>query len=270
MTGFSADWLALREPADHAARNPGLLDRLADRFHGRTDCAIIDIGAGAGSTMRALAPRLHARQHWRLIDNDPVLLGLAEHSAEALNTADRPLTVSLEERDLSSGLADALTPPPDLITASAFFDLVSAEWIERFVASLPVSQPVIYAALNYDGEEVWAPPHEADPAMLAAFHAHQRGDKGFGPAMGPVAADHLVSQLRAIGYQVHLAPSPWVLGPEHGALIRILAEGSAAAVVETGLLTRRRIEGWLAARREAHPVTIGHVDLLAIPPPAAT
>ncbi len=77
MSGFSAEWLALREPADHRARNRDLLGALARRFAGRDTLSVVDLGCGAGSNLRALAPALPRRQRWRLVDHDAALLGAA-------------------------------------------------------------------------------------------------------------------------------------------------------------------------------------------------
>ena len=65
MTRF-ADWLALREPADAAARSAELVDRLALR----SPLLIHDLGSGTGSMARWLAPRLPAPQRWVLQRED--------------------------------------------------------------------------------------------------------------------------------------------------------------------------------------------------------
>ena len=44
---FAADWLALREPFDHAARSVALARRLADRLPRRPK--LVDLGGGTGS-----------------------------------------------------------------------------------------------------------------------------------------------------------------------------------------------------------------------------
>ena len=49
MSGFASDWLALREPYDHAARAQPLLAALAAWAAPRGRLAIVDLGSGTGS-----------------------------------------------------------------------------------------------------------------------------------------------------------------------------------------------------------------------------
>src|SRR5690606_5694169 len=81
MSGFSPDWLALREPADHASINAAVRAACVRVFAGRDIVRIVDLGCGTGSNLRSLAPALGVRQHWSLIDNDPALLEIAGTSA---------------------------------------------------------------------------------------------------------------------------------------------------------------------------------------------
>jgi len=120
--------------------------------------------------------------------------------------------------------------------------------------------------LIYDGEEIWMPAHPADETVRWAMHAHQGGDKGFGPAAGPQAADLLIRDFSQAGYQVHAAASPWRLGAPDAALMRALAEGTSRAARETGLVEMETAENWRIARENADAAIIGHVDVLALPP----
>jgi hypothetical protein len=279
MSGFSADWLALREPADHAARHAGLLGRLNRRLSGMEHITVVDLGAGTGSNLRAVAPRLCPAQAWRLVDHDPVLLAVARDALAAwadraepragglaLVKDGRRIAVAFVEADLGQGLG-SVCEGADLVTAAALFDLVSPAWIEAAAKVLAEGEWPLYATLVYDGQERWAPPDPRDGAMLAAFAAHQRGDKGFGPAAGPDAARLVEERLRAFGYDVESEPSPWRLDAARSrALIEALAEGTAQAVAETGLVGADEVERWRAARRDATAVEIGHRDLIAWPP----
>src|SRR4051812_3168779 len=72
-----ASWLALREPADVAARSAALADAVAARLGGVRPLRIVDLGTGTGSNVRYFAPRLPDGQEWLIVDRDPGLLAEA-------------------------------------------------------------------------------------------------------------------------------------------------------------------------------------------------
>lgn len=278
MSGFSPDWLALREPADHAARNPQVLAAVGSTFAGRQSLAVIDLGCGAGSNLRGSYSVLPVRQHWTLVDADSRLLSvarrkLAEWADEAqeqgeelvLRKDGKTLTVDFRQVDLTKELEWVLGWQPDLVSAAALFDLASVRWLERFVASLVSMRLPLYTVLTYDGRESWQPTHPEDARMLTAFHHHQRGDKGFGPAAGPDATEALAQAFRKAGCAVTVGESPWQLGAAQSDLIRELAAGIAGAVTETGHVSPEAVASWLEAKRAADSVRIGHQDLWARP-----
>jgi SAM-dependent methyltransferase len=248
---FDAAWLDLREPADRAARDPGLL-AAASAWLG--EGLALDLGCGAGAMPRAFAPG----PRWRLVDRDPALLALARARTPGAEI------VAADLRDLA-GLPLAGVR---LVTASALFDLASAAWTDALAARLAAAGLGLYATLSYDGRMGWTPDDPRDAAVAAAFNDHQRGDKGFGPALGPAAAAGLAAAFAARGYQLRLAPSPWRLGPAEAALQRALVEGVAAAAAEAGFAAAA---AWGQARRACSGSTaceVGHVDMLALPPSA--
>jgi len=282
MSGFSTDWLDLREDADRRARDAGLEARLCQHFAGREHLRIVDLGCGTGANARVLAPSLPGAQSWRFVDNDPNLLAAARRRMAAwggrtavdseaektlsLQLAGKPVSIAFERADLCAGLDAVIHAGDDLVTAAAFFDLVSADWIACFVEAVAQARAAFYTVLIYDGEEIWMPAHEADAAVIPAFRQHQQTDKGFGPAGGPDAADILIRALARAGYTVHAASSPWRLGAPDAALIAALAEGTAQSVQETGMVEKSTAETWRAARVNADAAIIGHVDVLALPP----
>ena len=261
MSGFAAEWLALREPADRAARDMGLARRLAHHLSGRDRPFILDLGCGTGSTLRSLAPLLPPTTAWELADHDPSLLEEAKRLAPVRANISFSLTNINEINKINIF-------PGCVASASALFDLCSAEFCQALFARLAEGGCGLYAALNYDGAMAWSRPHPLDGQAVAGFNRHQRGDKGFGPALGPEAADRLAQVAEGFGYAVHVADSPWRLGADDEALQVALLEGFRQPLTETGGLSEAQREDWLSFRL-AHAgeslCRVGHRDLLALP-----
>lgn len=269
MSGFSPEWLALREPADNAARNQTVLAACARHFAGMSSIRICDLGAGTGSTLRAVARFLPDEQDWTLVDNDAgnlsaganVLAAWADSAARDgdvlnLRRGGKSIIVRTRVRDFARDPA-CWPEGTGLVTASALFDLTSVAWIGRFVDAL--RRTPLLAALSFDGVIGGAPPHALDAAVAVAFNRHQRSDKGFGPAAGPDAAQVLEDALAKAGYELTVGESPWHLPPS--ALQSATAQGIAAAAAETGAVTRTESNAWLAHDRTR--LTIGHRDVFA-------
>lgn len=280
---FSAEWLALREPVDHRSRNADVAEAVRRHFAGRGSVSVVDFGCGTGSNLRATFALLGDDQSWTLVDYDEALLAEARkalvHWADSSRTTDHGLAlkkagasilVRFSRHDLNTELDAALSPTPDLVTASALFDLISERWIKDFAHRLAARKCAFYTVLTYDGRDEFQPPHAADHAVIAAFAAHQGGDKGFGPAAGPQGADALSRAFSAAGYRVEEGDSPWRLGPADAALARDLLKGVASAVGETGRLSAPALKDWLDFRlarlgdAECLMLT-GHRDTFATP-----
>jgi len=265
VSGFSAEWLALRERYDLRARSATVLDAVAAAFADKPAIAVVDLACGTGASLRAISPHLPARQSWRLVDND---LGLLAR-AEALGSP--PLrNVRAVAIDLARDLELALDGPLDLVTCSALIDLVSADWLERLVVEAAVRRLPVYAALCYDGRAALDPPDPQDSEMVAAVNRHQRRDKGFGAALGAQAAAHAIARFAAVGYHVVQGQSDWMFEPQDRAIQNEVLAGWAAAAGELGDLGDERIGRWLARRRALiaagqSRLRVGHIDLLATP-----
>ncbi len=275
---FSPDWLALREAADHRSRVGALVDRLRAEWRARGWTRIVDLGSGTGSNLRYLAPRLPGPQQWTLVDHDADLLARAEAAGTAA-----------EVRRVHGDLAVAGLPAvgqADLVTCSALLDLVTKDWLDCLAGACRAAGCGAYLALTYDGVMQWSaagrggdgPGEPGDPddaAIRDAVNAHQRRDRGPATALGPDAAAAAEALLRAVGYRTWRLPSPWRLGPGDRALALALIDGweTAALDLSPPAARARRIRAWAGRRRQTaaagrFELTVGHQDLLALPPPA--
>jgi hypothetical protein len=273
MSSFSTDWLALREPADHAARSTRLTATIADVLPSAYDLAVLDLGAGTGSNVRYLAPRLtrHRRQHWLLADHDASLLARADHELSGLDTMYRIETRRVDIASISGEAIASLFAGRGLVTASALLDLVSERWLRAITDLCSANRIAALFALTYDGTTECRPEHDDDALIRDLVNAHQRRDKGFGgPALG---ADAVMAMERAFadaGYSVRRDRSDWNLSAGSGALQRQLIDGWADAAIETSPDAAARIEDWQSARRayidaDASTIRVGHEDVAAWP-----
>ncbi len=274
MTGFSAGWLALREPYDRAARNRVVLDAVAAAFAAASAVTVTDLGSGTGATMRAIAPLLPARQRWRLVDNDDALLHQAALAGAEIAPAGARVTTLSADLSFDAGantarVIETVLGACDLAATSALLDLVSSAWLDRLVASLVQLSRPFYAALSYDGAVTLSPGVRHDGDIIAAVNRHQRTDKGFGPALGPDAARIAPERLRAAGFTVVDGRSDWVFGEADCAIQMEMLSGWAGAAqdigVDSGIVTR-----WLGERRDhvaagSSKMRVGHVDFFAAP-----
>lgn len=285
MSGFSPEWLALREPADAEARSAGACGAIRRQDGAPLD--VVDLGAGTGANLRYLAPRLGGRQRWRLVDDDPAVLAAAVPAlriwAEAgglafaetagglqLDGASFACEVELAEADIAA-LDGCLPPPGGLVTASALLDLVSAEWLRALAVRAAEARVSVLFALTYDGRLHCEPAEPADARVRALVNRHQRGDKGFGPALGPHAPAAAIAAFAARRYALRVESTDWRLGPESAALQRELLAGWHAAAVEIAPDERDVLDAWLARRLEhvaagRSRLLVGHTDIAGTPP----
>ena len=251
MTGeFSATWLALREPADAAARAADL----ADRLDLAPPLVVRDLGCGTGSLSRWLAPRLPGPQHWILMDRDPALLA---HAAAGLPES---VTVETVQGDVTALTGDDLAGT-SLVTCSALLDLLTAEEVDRLAATCAEHRTPALLTLSVVGEVTFEPAEPLDAEIAAAFNAHQRRTIAGRRLLGPDAAAAAETAFRKYGAAVEVRASPWRLAsdsPLAGEWLKgwVSAAEDQRPDLDAGDYVQRRLD---AAVR----VTVGHADLLA-------
>jgi len=240
-----ADWLALREGADAAARAADLVARLPATDH----WSVHDLGAGTGAMGRWLAPRLSGAQHWVLHDRD----------ADLLKVADVPgATIETRQTDIARLRAGDLAGAT-LITASALLDLLTEDEVKGLVAACVGARCPALLTLSVTGRVELDPADPLDRRMAAAFDAHQRRGGRLGPHAVSMAAD----EFRRSGLEVVVRPSPWRLGPHQAELAAEWFTGWVGAACEQE--PELAAEAEVYARRRLLAVTVDHADLLALP-----
>jgi len=264
MSGFAAEWLALRHPLDLAARNASVervfLEKLPEG-----PLRLLDLASGTGSTVTALAGKLDRPAHWLLTDYDPALLTKADDNLKSFAQTE----TAMQRVDLAADLEKLPFADVDAVTTSAFLDLVSESFLERLTDRIVSSGKPFLASLTYDGRASFTPEHAFDAALTAALNTHQQTDKGFGPALGPKAAARAVELFREKGYRVSTGPSDWRIAPSAAAFLSEFLGGWKRVGRECGL-DGLQLETWWQdrtrlIRTEQLSMTVGHVDFIACP-----
>jgi hypothetical protein len=265
----SGEWLALREPADAAARATELVEYLGRALPATGRRVIHDLGCGTGAMGRWLAPLLPGPQHWVVHDRDPDLLVLAAADPPGPAADGAAVTVEAKQSDVTrlhpGDLADA-----SLITASALLDLLSEDELAGLVAVCAGAGCPTLLTLSVVGRVDLTPADPLDRCVAAAFDAHQRRTTVGGRLLGPDAVALAVEQFGRLGAEVLVRPSPWRLGALQADLaaewfagwVRAACEQQVELAAETDFYTRRRLA---QATAGVLAVTVDHADLLALP-----
>lgn len=291
MSGFSAAWLRLREPLDFASRPEGLAVEFASARRARSSDGhalwITDLGAGTGSNLRYLAPRIGGSQRWQLVDQDAELLGLAVPAlrawAESMGSDVRLTESGLIIRNagfecdvrcvslkLDCEMDRLSVPEGGLVCGSALLDLVSDAWLTALAERCRDASAMVWFALTYDGRMDCEPLERDDELVRDLVNRHQLGDKGFGPALGPRASDRSIELFAKLGYVVRKEPSDWRIDGRFDELQRELIEGWFGAAQEVKPDLEPELLEW-RARRLRHVETghssiiVGHTDIVGLP-----
>jgi hypothetical protein len=269
LVGVSPAWLALREPADAAARAADLVGLLRRRWvPGRTG-VVHDLGSGTGSMARWLAPLLAGPQHWVLHDRDPVLLQLADANPPHASAGTPAATYEARLGDITALDPDDLAGA-SLVTASALIDLVTADELERLVATVSAVGCPVLVTVSVVGRVELAPADPFDATVARAFNDHQRRTVDGRQLLGPDGVGVAVDAFSSRGAHVVVRDSPWRLDGRSAALVEQWFAGWVGAACEQdpdlaaqlGPYTRLRAE---RAARGRLGVTVHHQDLLVLP-----
>jgi hypothetical protein len=279
---FSPEWLALREPADFAARSLALTLSAGAACDRRETLRGLDLACGTGANTRYLAQHLPHTQDWLLVDHDSALLSRlpalmtvwsarrgVKISAEAgvirtTGPEHEPASFTIRYADLRA-LEPGLFEGRGLLTASALLDRVSEPWLTALAGRCRANDAAALFALTYDGRITCWPEEPEDEIVRQLVNSHQRTDKGFGPALGPSAVERVERHFVAYGYHCLRERSDWILEPDTTGLQRALIEGWAAAATAIAPSMSETIARW-RGRRLGHVgeglsrLVVGHED----------
>lgn len=288
-TQFATDWLHERYRFDVAARNPKVEAACLQYLARHPNISIIDIGAGTGANFIYLSEKLPQSQQWALVELNPSLLKRARERlkiwAAAKGYAVREERQSLDFQrneqhihvQFLQGsfleLPQLLQPEQyHLVTASAVFDLLSAQMLSKLIQTFHQNRLALLATLNYESM-AYLPTDAEDGHWIGLYEAHMQREQDFGRALGPECSDFLENGYAQLPTaQVIRAPSRWQIEPTDSfmhvhmlqflekSLLEMTSMGHSGKGLDTWL---QRKKAQLQARQLRLSVT--HSDLFIAP-----
>ncbi|SFR33025.1 class I SAM-dependent methyltransferase [Halogeometricum limi] len=279
MKGDFQRYLRAKETVDDRAFDPRVRRAVRSDLAARSGTVrLLDAGAGTGPFLRRLltwddVPDLT----YVAVDADETSLELGarlvEERARELrysvdtdgSTPENPAfdvlgdtlaTLSLRGRnavDVRFVRADALDAADaggwTVVVAQAFVDLLGPDEVDRLLAGL-VSGGRFYFPITFDGGTAFAPGHDADDAVLAAYHDTMHA----GDRWGSRAGRRLESHLDSRGVDYVAGDSDWHVRPVGGAYPADEAAFLRTIVDTVGDAVRGHVDEvvratWLTARR---------------------
>jgi hypothetical protein len=267
----SERWLALREPADAAARARDLVEELMRHLPAAGRRVIHDLGCGTGAMARWLAPLLPGPQHWVLHDRHTHLRAAPPAEPPGPPADGAAVTVETTQSDISR-LHSGDLAGATLITASALLDMLTAEEVAGLARICVATACPALLTLSVVGRVELTPVEPLDHRVAAAFDAHQRRTTERGRLLGPDAPAVAIEEFGRLGALVLERASPWRLAASHADLatewfagwIGAACDQDPELAAQTDAYAGRRLA---AARAGQLAVTVGHADLLVLPRP---
>ena len=266
----SAEWLALREPADAAARAGDLVEHMRRQLPHAGRWVIHDLGCGTGAMGRWLAPLLPGPQHWVRARPGRGSAGDRRRPPPGPAADGAAVTLEAKHSDITrlhpGDLAGAT-----LITASALLDLLTEDELAGLVALVRRTPgcPMLLT-LSVVGRVELIPGGSAGSPRGCRLRRPPTPRDRAGPSARPGRRCAGWRGVRPTGAEVLVRPSPWRLGAAQAGLaaewfigwVGAACEQEVELAAEAELYIRRRLAQAAAGELA---VTVDHADLLVLP-----
>ena len=183
MHEFENSWLFQREKIDNISKSKLIIKKINNFFKIEQDVKLMDLGTGTGSNFRFLSKKIvQKKQNWTLIDISKKSLLAAKNHIQINN---KIINVSIVNKNLIKNINKVDFKKFDIVTGSAFLDIMPFEWFKKFYQENKKTK-VVYFAINYDGFFQFYPKQKYDKEMLIMFNDDQKSikhknDRAVGP-----------------------------------------------------------------------------------------
>ena len=205
MHEFNNNWLKLRETVDKKSRNLKIIKLINKKFNNNEPISIIDLGTGAGSNFNYLKPKLKFYQNWVFTD---ISSNSMDYFKRNIKLSNKIIKTKFQIFDVIKDLNKIKFKSFDIVTGSAFLDILPRRWFYKF-HKFNINTEIVLFALNYNGDFKFFPKHKYDKKIVNFFNKDQKTDKGIGnKAIGPDCSK-LINNVFKKTHNTYLMNSKW-------------------------------------------------------------
>ena len=174
MHKFENSWLFQREKIDNLSKNKFIISKINSYLKTLDQIRIIDLGTGTGSNFRYLSKKIKFKnQSWTLMDISKSSLNEAKKNIIANSKIKK---INLKKVDIIKNIQQHKFNDYDLVTGSAFLDIMPFNWFKKFYLKNKNTK-LVYFSINYDGYFKFYPQHKLDRDILELFNDDQKSKK---------------------------------------------------------------------------------------------
>jgi len=264
----SLEWQLERFPFDAIARSRKVEKIFLNYFTGATSLNIVDVGAGLAANTRYYVEKFPFDQNWRLIENDPVILGgclqtlvqWAKAQQWKYTLSKNELKMYAPNKNIGVKVARGSLMDLDklidlstinLITANAVFDLFSKDQFQTFINILAAQRLPLFTTLNY-ASMVFEPQDFADKKYIRLYENHMIQPRKSGSKMGPFCSENMIKDLEKVGYNIKTGSSDWLIKSENGNMMNYLLRFMQVAIGEIlkSKIELNQLEQWISTKKQ--------------------
>ena len=207
MHEFQNSWLFQREKIDNLSKNISIINKINRVLKNYDEIRIIDLGTGTGSNFRYLSKKIKFKnQFWTLMDLSKSSLNQAKKNIVTNNKIKK---IILKHDDIIKNIQQHNFEDYDLVTGSAFLDIMPFDWFKKFYIKNKNTK-LVYFSINYDGYIKFYPKHNLDRDILQLFNNDQKSKKNNKTrAVGPDCSN-IINRCFSKTHKCYLFKSNWI------------------------------------------------------------
>ncbi|MDC0232982.1 class I SAM-dependent methyltransferase [Pelagibacteraceae bacterium] len=206
MHKFENSWLFQREKIDNLSKNIFIIKKINSVLKNYDKIRIIDLGTGTGSNFRYLSKKIKFKnQSWTLMDLSKSSLKEAKKTIVANIKIKK---IIFKHDDIIKNIQQYNFKYYDLVTGSAFLDIMPVDWFKKFYTQNKNTK-LVYFSINYDGYFKFYPKHKLDRRVLQLFNNDQKSKKNNKTrAVGPHCSN-IINSFFSKTHKCYLFKSNW-------------------------------------------------------------